>query len=72
MSSVEAGNRHRPPKTLEDRLRADPVMNARIEKHLTRLRLEQQMIEAMDRQRVSSAERTARPKVLERASHDLS
>jgi hypothetical protein len=64
MSGREPMTRRRRMNTLEERLREDPVMSARIDRHLTHLRLEQQMIEAMDRQRVSAAElarRVSRP-----------
>ncbi|HZW54278.1 MAG TPA: hypothetical protein VFF00_09595 [Candidatus Elarobacter sp.] len=37
-------------------MREDPATNARIEKYLARLRLEQQMIDAMDRAHVTAAE----------------
>jgi hypothetical protein len=43
-------------KTLEERVREDPARNARIEKHLAHMRLEQQMLDAMDRSKVTAAE----------------
>ena len=58
MDAVEAkAVRRRAGKTtLEERLRRDRDMARRIDKHLAHLRLEQQMVDAMERQHVSAAE----------------
>lgn len=55
-SEARAARRAAGVKTLEERMREDPATNARIEKYLARLRLEQQMIDAMDRAHVTAAE----------------
>lgn len=58
MDAVEAraARRRAGKTTLEQRLRQAPGMAQRIDKQLTHLRLEQQMIDAMEREHVTAAE----------------
>jgi hypothetical protein len=44
---ARAARKREGKSTLEERLRRDPEMAQRIDKHLAHLRLEQQMIDAM-------------------------
>lgn len=55
-TEARAARRKAGSSTLEERLRRDPGMSRRIDKHLAHLRLEQQMIDAMQRQHVTAAE----------------
>lgn len=55
-SEARAARRRAGKSTLEERLRKNPQMAQRIDKHLAHLRLEQQMIDAMQRQHISAAE----------------
>jgi len=48
--------------TLEQRLRRDPERSRRIDEHLAELRLEQQFLEAMERQHMVAAELARRVK----------
>ena len=58
MDAAEARNARRSAgkKSLEQRLRLDPGMAAKIDRHLVDLGLEQQMIDAMEREHVTAAE----------------
>jgi hypothetical protein len=58
MNAIEAraARRKAGKTTLEERLRQNPEMAQRIDKHLAHLRLEQQMVDAMERQHVNAAE----------------
>jgi hypothetical protein len=51
MDAIEAraARRQAGKSTLEERLRRNPEMAQRIDKHLAHLRLEQQMVDARDR-----------------------
>jgi predicted transcriptional regulator len=58
MNAVEAraARRQAGRATLEQRLREDPKMAQRIDKKMAHLRLEQQMIDAMEQEHVTAAE----------------
>jgi transcriptional regulator with XRE-family HTH domain len=58
MNAVEAraARRQAGKMTLEQRLRENPKMAQRIDKKLAHLRLEQQMIDAMEQEHVTAAE----------------
>ena len=58
MNAVEArtARRRAGTKTLEQRLRENPEMAQRIDKQMAHLRLEQQMLDAMERAHVTAAE----------------
>jgi transcriptional regulator with XRE-family HTH domain len=58
MDAVEAraARRQAGKKTLEQRLREHPEMAHRIDKQMAHLRLEQQMVDAMERENVTAAE----------------
>jgi hypothetical protein len=53
-SEARAARQRAGKSTLEERLRRDPEMAQRIDRHLAHLRLEEQMIDAMQRQHVIS------------------
>jgi hypothetical protein len=55
-TEARAARRRAGKSTLEERLRSEPDMAQRIDKHLSHFRLEQQMIDAMQRQHVTAAE----------------
>ena len=51
-TEARAARRRAGKTTLEERMRSDPAMARRIDKHLARLRLEQQNIDARQREDV--------------------
>lgn len=55
-SEARTARRQAEKSTLEERLRQSPAMAQRIDKQLAHLRLEQQMIDAMQHQQVTAAE----------------